>query len=76
MYSSLSYFTNRTELFEIARIRDGLSFNITMDVDAWYGTIAQRVKKHSAGGRCSTSAAGQDVFSSSSKTITPNSIRP
>src|SRR2546421_6509415 len=50
MYSSLSYFTNRTELFEIARIRDGLSFNITMDVDAWYGTIAQRVKKHSTGG--------------------------
>ena len=62
MYSSLSYFTNRTELFEIARIRDGLSFNITMDVDAWYGTIAQRVKKHSAGGAMLDVGGGSGRF--------------
>ena len=62
MYSSLSYFTNRTELFEIARIRDGLSFNITMDVDAWYGTIAQRVKKHSARGAMLDVGGGSGRF--------------
>jgi SAM-dependent methyltransferase len=62
MYSSLSYFTNRTELFEIPRIRDGLSFNITMDVDAWYGTIAQRVKKHSSGGAMLDVGGGSGRF--------------
>jgi SAM-dependent methyltransferase len=62
MYSSLSYFTNRIELFEIARIRDGQSFNITMDVDAWYGLIARRVKKHSAGGAMLDVGGGSGRF--------------
>jgi len=62
MYRSLTYFTNRTELFEIARIRDRLSFNITMDVDEWYGTIAQRLKKHSSGGAMLDVGGGSGRF--------------
>jgi SAM-dependent methyltransferase len=46
MYSSLTYIATRTELFEIARIRAGLSFNVTMDVDKWYGAIADRIRNH------------------------------
>jgi ubiquinone/menaquinone biosynthesis C-methylase UbiE len=62
MYSKLTYFTKRTELFETARIRDGLSFNITMDVDSWYGTIAERVKKHASGGALLDVGGGSGRF--------------
>jgi ubiquinone/menaquinone biosynthesis C-methylase UbiE len=62
MYQSLTYFTNRTELFEIARIRDGMSFNITMNVDEWYGTIANRVKRHSPGGAMLDVGGGSGRF--------------
>jgi SAM-dependent methyltransferase len=62
MYRSLTYFTSRTELFEIARIRDGLSFNLTMDVDEWYGTIARRIKTHAAGGAILDVGGGSGRF--------------
>ena len=62
MYSNLPYFTNRTELFEIARIRDGLSFNITMDVDEWYGAIANRIRKHVTGGAMLDVGGGSGRF--------------
>jgi ubiquinone/menaquinone biosynthesis C-methylase UbiE len=62
MYGDLTYFTNRTELFEIARIRDGLSFNITMDVDEWYGTIARRIKSHLSGGAMLDVGGGSGRF--------------
>jgi ubiquinone/menaquinone biosynthesis C-methylase UbiE len=55
MYTHLAYFTKRTELFETARIRDGLSLNITMNVDEWYGKIAERIKQ------CASSGAMLDV---------------
>lgn len=62
MYSRLTYFRNRTELFEIARIRDGQSFNITLDVNAWYGSLAERIKKHSAGGAMLDVGGGSGRF--------------
>ena len=62
MYTNLTYFTNRTELFEIARIRDGLSFNITMDVDKWYGAIAERIKRHATGGAMLDVGGGSGRF--------------
>ena len=62
MYGTLTYFTNRTELFEIARICDGLSFNITMDVDEWYGTIARRIKGHLSGGAMLDVGGGSGRF--------------
>jgi ubiquinone/menaquinone biosynthesis C-methylase UbiE len=62
MYTNLTYFTKRTELFEMARIRDGLSFNITMDVDEWYGTIAERIKRHASGGAMLDVGGGSGRF--------------
>jgi 2-polyprenyl-3-methyl-5-hydroxy-6-metoxy-1,4-benzoquinol methylase len=43
MYGRIDYFRRRTELFELARIREQRTFDVTLDVEEWYRTIATRI---------------------------------
>jgi 2-polyprenyl-3-methyl-5-hydroxy-6-metoxy-1,4-benzoquinol methylase len=45
MYGRIEYFRRRTEFFELARIREERSFDITLDVEEWYRTIATRISE-------------------------------
>jgi SAM-dependent methyltransferase len=62
LYTSLSYFRNRTELFEIPRIEAGLSFDVTMDTEAWYGSVARCVTRYATGGTLLDVGGGSGRF--------------
>jgi 2-polyprenyl-3-methyl-5-hydroxy-6-metoxy-1,4-benzoquinol methylase len=62
MYERLAYFRRRVELFDLERIREGRSFDITLDVDAWYGMIAARLKSLVPGGELLDVGGGAGRF--------------
>ena len=62
MYSSLEYIRKRTELFEVPGVRGGRSFNITLDVDKWYGSICDRITRHVSRGAMLDIGGGSGRF--------------
>lgn len=62
MYQRVEYFRRRVELFELEGIRTGRSFDVTLDVDAWYGLIASRVRRFVAGGALLDVGGGSGRF--------------
>lgn len=62
MYGRVEYFRRRVELFELARIREGRSFDVTLDVDEWYGTIATRLRNLVPGGALLDIGGGSGRF--------------